>query len=141
MLPLVCDVRDEEAIRAAIEQTSDHFGGLHVLVTNAGGPPPGTLEDFQAEAWRAALELNLLSTINLCRHALPHLRRAAQEDGLARIIMVTSVSAKQPVPNLYLSNVARAGVQGFAKSLAEEVGPEGHHRQHDPARLHPHQPA
>ena len=125
VLPLVCDVRDEAAIRAAVQRTSEHFGGLHVLVTNAGGPPPGTVEDFDAEAWREAMELNLLSTINLCRHALPHLRRAAKEDGLARVIMVTSVSAKQPVPNLYLSNVARAGVQGFAKSLAEEVGPDG----------------
>ena len=125
VLPLVCDVRDEAAIEAALGRTLEHFGGLHVLVTNAGGPPPGTVEDFDAEAWREALELNLLSTINLCRHALPHLRRAAGEDGLGRIIMVTSVSAKQPIPNLYLSNVARAGVQGFAKSLAEEVGPDG----------------
>ena len=125
VLPLVCDVRDEAAIEAAVGRTSEHFGGLHVLVTNAGGPPSGTVEDFDAEAWRGALELNLLSTINLCRHALPHLRRAAREDGLGRIIMVTSVSAKQPIPNLYLSNVARAGVQGFAKSLAEEAGADG----------------
>ena len=125
VLPLVCDVRDEGAIKRAVGRTSGHFGGLHVLVTNAGGPPPGTVEDFDAEAWRQALELNLLSTINLCRHALPHLRHGAKEDGLGRIVMVTSVSAKQPIPGLYLSNVARAGVQGFAKSLAEEVGPDG----------------
>lgn len=125
VLPLVCDVRDEEAIERAVRQTSEHFGGLHVLVTNAGGPPPGAVDDFDAEAWRDALELNLLSTINLCRHALPLLRRAAKEDGLARIIMITSVSAKQPIPGLYLSNVARAGVQGFAKSLSEEVGADG----------------
>lgn len=124
VLPLVCDVTDEEAIVQAISDTVSRFGGLHILVTNAGGPPSGFVGDFDAAAWREALELNLMSTINLCRHALPHLRQAATS-GLARIVMVTSVSAKQPIPNLYLSNTARAGVQGFAKSLAEELGPEG----------------
>ncbi len=124
VLPLVADVTDEEAIIVACQETVAYFGGLHILVTNAGGPPAGYIADFDADAWRKALELNLLSTINLCRHAVPHLRKAAQE-GLARIIMITSISAKQPIPNLYLSNTARAGVQGFAKSLAEELGPEG----------------
>lgn len=125
LLPLVCDVTDEEAIADAIAATVNAFGALHVLVTNAGGPPTGTVDDFDADAWRDALELNLVSTINLCRHALPHLRRAAADDQHARILMVSSISAKQPIPNLYLSNTARAGVQGFAKSLSEEVGPEG----------------
>lgn len=124
VLPIVCDVRDEAQIRAAISHTVDHFGGLHILVTNAGGPSSGKIDDFDADHWKAALELNLMSTINLCRHALPALRDAAQS-GLARILMISSVSAKQPIPNLYLSNTARAGVQGFAKSLSEELGPEG----------------
>lgn len=124
VLPLVCDVRDEDAIADAMAATEAAFGGLHVLVTNAGGPPSGYVDDFDAADWRDALELNLVSTINLVRHALPALRRAA-EAGHARIVMVTSVSAKQPVPNLYLSNVSRAGVQGFAKSLSEELGPDG----------------
>lgn len=126
VLPLVCNVTDEGQIVRMIEHVVDRWGMLNILVTNAGGPPAGYLEDFTADNWRAALELNLLSTINLCRHALPHLRRAAREpNGLARILMITSISAKQPIPNLYLSNAARAGVQGFAKSLAEELGPEG----------------
>lgn len=126
LLPLACDVTDEAQIRAAIDRTAGRFGALHLLVTNAGGPPAGFVDDFDADQWRAALELNLISTVNLCRHALPHLRAAARgDDGLARILMITSVSAKQPVPNLYLSNAARAGVQGFAKSLAEELGPAG----------------
>lgn len=125
VLPLVCDVTDEAAVRRAVERTVDHFGGLHVLVTNAGGPPAGTATAFDAAAWRRALELNLMSTISLCTAALPALRRAAQKDEHARIVMVTSVSAKQPIPTLALSNTARAGVQGYAKSLAEDVGPEG----------------
>jgi len=126
ILPLVCDVSQESMVQTAIERTVEHFGALNILITNAGGPPTGTVEDFSADDWRSALELNLVSTINLTRAALPHLRRAARGDNpLARILMVTSMSAKQPVPGLYLSNVSRAGVQGFAKSLSEEVGVEG----------------
>lgn len=125
-LPVVCDVTDEAQIISALQQTVDHFGALHILITNAGGPPSGFIGDFTAEDWRRGLELNLMSTINLCRHALPHLRKgAAGPDGWGRILMITSISAKQPIPNLYLSNTARAGVQGFAKSLSEELGPEG----------------
>ncbi len=125
VLALACDVTDEAQIEGAIGRAADHFGGLHILITNAGGPPTGFIDDFDAEQWRMGLELNLMSTINLCRHALPHLRRAAAEDGHARILMITSMAAKQPVPNLYLSNTARAGVQGFAKTLSEELGPTG----------------
>lgn len=124
VLPLVCDVTDEAAVEEAIEETVDTFGALHVLVTNAGGPPSGTAAEVDLEAYREAVELNLMSTISLCEAALPHLRTAAETDDHARIIMVTSVSAKQPIPSLALSNTARAGVQGYAKSLAEDVGPE-----------------
>ncbi len=124
VLALTCDVTDEDQIQEAFEQTEARFGGIHILVTNAGGPPAGFVDDFDAADWRGALELNLMSTINLCRRALPYLRRSAKE-GLARIIMITSVSAKQPILNLYLSNVSRAGVQGFAKTLSEELGAEG----------------
>ncbi len=125
-LPVVCDVTDEMQIAAALQQAVDHFGALHILVTNAGGPPAGYIEDFSAADWRKALELNLMSTINMCRLGLPHLRKGAQgAGGWGRILMITSISAKQPIPNLYLSNTTRAGVQGFAKSLAEEVGAEG----------------
>ena len=125
VLPLVCDVTDEHQIDTAIRAAVDRFGFFNILVTNAGGPPAGFIGDFDAEAWRAALELNLMSTINLTRGSLPHLRHGVRENGLGRIIMITSVSAKQPIPNLYLSNVSRAGVQGFAKSLSEEVGSDG----------------
>ena len=125
ILPLVCDVTDEADVQAAIESTVDTFGGLHVLVTNAGGPPSGAATEVDLEAYREAVELNLMSTIALCDAALPHLRAAAEEDKHARIVMVTSVSAKQPIPTLALSNTARAGVQGYAKSLADDLGPTG----------------
>lgn len=125
VLPLACDVTDEAAVRRALSAAAEHFGALHVLVANAGGPPSGPLGSFSAADWRAALELNLMSTIHLCTHARPHLERAAERDGHARIVIVTSISAKQPVAGLALSNAARAGVQGYAKSLAEDIGPLG----------------
>ena len=123
--PLVCDVTDEHSIKAAIDATVERFGKLNVLVTNAGGPPSGKIEEFSADDWRRALELNLMSTINLCAAGRPHLEEAASTDGHARIIMVSSVSAKQPLASLPLSNTSRAGVQGFAKSLSRELGASG----------------
>lgn len=125
VLPLVCDVTDDAAVESAIDETVDTFGGLHVLVTNAGGPPSGTATEMSRTDYREALELNLMSTVALCEAALPHLRTAAATDNHARIVMVTSVSAKQPIPTLALSNTARAGVQGYAKSLAADVGEAG----------------
>ena len=126
ILPLVCDVTNEDHIMRALYEVTERWSGLNILITNAGGPPAGFIDDFSSENWREAIELNLISTINLCRHALPLLKKAAnEEDALSRILMVTSVSARQPIPNLYLSNTSRAGVQGFAKSLSLELGPLG----------------
>lgn len=125
VLAVECDVTDEDQVRYALGRTAEHYGALHILITNAGGPPTGFIDEFSADTWRMGLELNLVSTINMCRHALPYLREAARTSGLARILMITSIAAKQPVPSLYLSNTARAGVQGFAKTLSEEVGPAG----------------
>lgn len=125
IFPMVCDVTQESQVRLAIHKSVQKFGHLHILFTNAGGPKTGLIDDFTEEDWRDGIELNLLSTINLCRHALPHLRRAAHEHQHARILMLTSIAAKQPIGSLYLSNTSRAGVQGFAKTLSEEVGKEG----------------
>jgi len=123
--PVVCDVTQEAQIRLTIEKCVERFGQLHILLTNAGGPKTGLMDDYTEEDWRDGLELNLLSTINLCRYALPHLRVAARQDGHARILMLTSIAAKQPIGSLYLSNTSRAGVQGFAKTLSEEIGKDG----------------
>ncbi|MCY4172400.1 MAG: SDR family oxidoreductase [Bacteroidetes bacterium] len=125
ILPLVCDVTQESQIQSAITKSTAKFGHLHILLTNAGGPKTGQIDDFSEQDWRDGLELNLVSTINLCRHALPHLRSAAENDGHARILMLTSIAAKQPINSLYLSNTSRAGVQGFAKTLSEELGQHG----------------
>lgn len=125
IFPRVCDVTQISQIRSAMEQSVERFGHMHILLTNAGGPKTGMIDDYNEEDWKSGMALNLLSTINMCQVALPHLRKAAHEDGHARILMLTSIAAKQPIPSLYLSNTSRAGVHGFAKTLSEEVGKDG----------------
>jgi 3-oxoacyl-[acyl-carrier protein] reductase len=121
VLAVTGDVTREDDVRQMIAETVRKFGRLDVLITNAGGPPPGFFDDFTADHYRQAVELNLLSTINLCREAVPHMR----ERKWGRIVAITSIAAKQPVQNLILSNTARAGVLGFLKSLADQVGGAG----------------
>ncbi|WP_038037760.1 SDR family oxidoreductase [Thermorudis peleae] len=115
-----CDLRNAEDITRFVQAAVDHFGGLDILVTNAGGPPAGGFTDFDDAGWQAGYELTLLSAIRLTRAALPALRQR----GKGCIIMLTSSSVKQPIPNLILSNVFRAGVTALAKSLAEELAPD-----------------
>ncbi|MGC4191800.1 MAG: SDR family oxidoreductase [Thermomicrobiales bacterium] len=98
-------------------------GRLDILVCNAGGPPPGTFSDF-AEAgddvWLAAIQLNLMSMVRLSRAALPHLEARG-----GSITNIVSISVKQPIPHLVLSNTARTAVIGFARSLSGEFAPRG----------------
>lgn len=119
VLPLVADVTRAEDARRFVQAAVDRWGRLDILVTNAGGPPSGTFEDFDEEAWLQAWNLNFLSTVRLIYAALPHLKQADS----GRIITITSVSAKQVLPNLILSNAVRAGVHGLVKTLAQELGP------------------
>jgi 3-oxoacyl-[acyl-carrier protein] reductase len=115
------DVRDTAAVGAWIDDIADQWGGLHIVVPNAGGPPGGTATSFGLDAYRDAVELNLLSQIGMTQAALPHLRAA----GWGRIIFVTSVAVRQPIPTLALSNTARAGIAGYAKSLVADLGGAG----------------
>jgi 3-oxoacyl-[acyl-carrier protein] reductase len=117
VLPLVADVMHPEQITAAIDATVTQFGGLDVLVTNAGGPPPGSFETVSDTDFVNAIELNLLSTIRLCRAAVPHMK-----DRGGSIVTITSISVKQPLQDLILSNTARSGVLGLVKSMANELG-------------------
>jgi 3-oxoacyl-[acyl-carrier protein] reductase len=121
VLAIAGDVTDEAHVRSLVSQTKAHFGAVDILVANAGGPPAGFFDDFSAEHYRQAVELNLISTINLCREAVPYMRKR----GWGRIVAITSIAAKQPVENLILSNTARAGVLGFMKSLSQQVASEG----------------
>lgn len=115
------DVSIPEQAEDLVERVRDRFGSIDILICNSGGPPAVSFRDAPVEAWKAALDLNLVSTVRLCRAAVPHMRKRQW----GRIICLTSIAALQPLPGLILSTTARAGVLGFAKSLSDELAPEG----------------
>lgn len=117
---IAADVTDNAAAAAMVKQAAETLGGLDVLVTNAGGPPAGVFDDFEQDAWESAVQLNLLSAVNLIRVALPHLRQSEK----ASILTITSIAAKQPVTNLTLSNAVRPAVVGLTKTLSLELAAE-----------------
>jgi 3-oxoacyl-[acyl-carrier protein] reductase len=117
----VADVTNKAQVKALVSHVVEEFGSLDILICNAGGPPSGMAEEFDTDDYSNALELNLLSTVNLCYEALPHMKK----QNWGRIINMTSVSAKQPIDTLILSNTARSGVLGFSKSLSNQVASYG----------------
>lgn len=121
VLAVPADLTDPDAVDAAVDQARQALGDLHILVTNTGGPPSGPFEDHSADVWRQAIAQNLESVVNLVRAVLPGMK----ERRWGRIVNVTSISVKQPVGGLILSNAVRAGVTGFAKTIANEAGPFG----------------
>jgi len=118
---LVADVSHPAGASSFIDQARERLGGIDILVPNAGGPPPGTFASTDLDAYPAALDLNLLSTVAMCKAAVP----AMQEQRWGRVVAITSVSVRQPIASLILSNTARAGVTGFLKTLAREVAADG----------------
>ncbi len=105
----------------AVRQAQDRMGGVDILVTNNGGPPPGGLDDFGDEDWLRAFRLGCLSALELIKAVLPGMK----ERGWGRIVSMTSVSVKEPIPNLILSNGTRVGLVGAAKTISQEVGSYG----------------
>ncbi len=118
---LVADVSDTEQVARMVDQATDVMGGIDILIANAGGPPPGNFASTDLDAYLPALQLNLLSTVAMCKATVP----AMSERGWGRVVAITSVSVRQPIPHLILSNTARAGVTGFLKTLALEVAATG----------------
>jgi len=121
IIALPGDVARPDDVRRVVDDTAKQLGGIDILVTNAGGPPSGTFESFKPEDWQAAFDQLVMSTVNLIRVALPILRLSEQPV----ILAITSVSLKQPVENLILSNSIRMSVAGLVKTLADELGPSG----------------
>lgn len=115
------DVADRGQVESLVAAAAEHLGGLDVLVCNAGGPPPGGFQATDEEGWRAGYELTLMSAVRLIRAALPQLKSSDQ----ARIVIITSITGRQPIDDLVLSNAYRPGVTGLAKTLCRELGPEG----------------
>ncbi|HEU4391376.1 MAG TPA: SDR family oxidoreductase [Blastocatellia bacterium] len=115
------DVTNEEDIARLVARAVEQHGRIDILVANAGGPPAGYFDDFGSKDYLQAVQLNLISTISLCRAVVPHMR----DRRWGRIVAITSIAAKQPVENLILSNTARAGLHGFLKSLSQQVAEYG----------------
>ncbi len=120
VLANVLDAADPDSISQWMEKTSDAFGGVDLLVVNAGGPPAGDFDDFDDGDWQTAFELTLMSAIRMIRTVLPAMRTA----GGGSILTITSCSAKEPIDFLLLSNVMRSGVTSLAKSLSQQLAPE-----------------
>ena len=120
VLAIAADLSRRSDIVRLVDQTVQHFGGLDILVTNSGGPKAGLFSATTESDWRDAIDLVLLSTVLLCMEAVPHMRR-----GGGRIINITSISAKQPIAGLMLSNALRPAVTGFSKTLANELARDG----------------
>jgi 3-oxoacyl-[acyl-carrier protein] reductase len=106
---------------SAVEAAATALGGLDILVVNAGGPPAANFQGTSLENWDVAHQLTLMSAVRLIKSALPHLKQSDQ----GRIVIVTSISVRQPLSQLVLSNSVRAAVTGMAKTLSGEIGPDG----------------
>lgn len=117
---VVADLSSREGCERLVQRSVERFGAIDALVTNAGGPPSRPFADLDDEDWRNAFELTMMSTVRLTRAALPYLQAAR-----GCIVNITSISVKQPIPGLVLSNSIRPGVVGLGKTLAEELAAGG----------------
>jgi 3-oxoacyl-[acyl-carrier protein] reductase len=118
---LVADVGTEAGATDFVHRAIEHLGGIDILVANAGGPPKARATEATIDDYRAALDLNLISTIAMALAAVPSMRA----QGWGRILAITSVGARQPIPFLAASGTARAGATGFLKALAADVAADG----------------
>jgi 3-oxoacyl-[acyl-carrier protein] reductase len=116
-VPIVADLRERDAPARVAAEAERALGAVDILLANAGGPPSTVFATTREEQYAAALELNLMASIRLAQACVPGMR----ERKWGRVIFLTSMAAKQPIPGLLLSNTARSGLLGFAKTLAFEV--------------------
>ena len=121
VIGLVGDASLPDVPAKLVQQTVDAFGGLDILITNTGGPKPGSIDSLDEEAWQKGIDLCLMAHVRLIKSALPHLRKS----DAASILTVTSLTVKQPLPNVLISNSVRTATIGLTKSLAIELGREG----------------
>ena len=121
VIPLTADVSDPDQATALVKTAMEAMGGVDIVIANAGGPPPSTFESTELDAYVEAFRLNALSTIALCAAAIPAMRSR----GWGRVVAITSISVREPIAGLMLSNTARAGLTGFLKTTAREVARDG----------------
>lgn len=118
---VVCDVGDAAGGGAFVAAATEALGGLDILVTNAGGPAPGTFATTGVDDYPTAIDLNLMSVVGMCKAAVPSMVAA----GWGRVVAITSISVRQPITTLILSNTARAGATGFLKTVALDTAGSG----------------
>ena len=122
LLSISGDISKFSFLQSLVTQVQHHYkGSIDILVNNSGGPPPGESTSINDKAWKKAIEGNLMSVIRLCSMVLPGMK----EKKWGRIINLTSTGAKEPGANMSLSNVTRAGVAAYSKTLSQEVGQDG----------------
>lgn len=121
VLPLPADVSVPSDAEGIVRDATKGFGKLDIVLANAGGPPPGPFLAHDHATWVRAIETNLLSTVSLFRAALPGML----ERKWGRLLVITSLSALEPIPGLILSSASRAGVLGLVKGLSDETAPQG----------------
>lgn len=119
VLPVRADVTRLEDIKGFVKTAVEAYGGVDILVTNAGGPPPGNFEDVGDEEWYSTYDLTFLSAVRLIRECIPYMKQKRW----GRVVVMTSMSVKQPIDNLVLSNAVRLAVVGMAKSLVKDLAP------------------
>ena len=115
------DFTNSKDLEALVDQVQSDLGPISILVTNSGGPPPGTFDDASDEKWQRAYELTFLSAVRLIRLVLPGMQQARW----GRIINFASRALREPIGNLMISNAVRLAVAGMAKTLATEVAEFG----------------
>ena len=115
--PIQADVSTVAGAQAFIAAAIAELGGVDILVTNAGGPPPGTFASTPIEEFDAALQMNLTAMASMCKDTVP----AMQAQKWGRVLAITSTSVRAPMPTLILSNTARTGLTGYLKTVALEV--------------------
>jgi len=115
------DLTENGVPERVVGEAVQKLDGLDILITNTGGPPAGKFQSFNDQDWHKALDLALMSHVRLIRSALPHLKQSSA----ASVLTITSVSVKQPIPNLVLSNSIRSATVNLTKTLALELGPQG----------------
>ena len=119
--PVACDLTHADSPEKLVREAESKFGGVDILINNTGGPPPGTFESFDDVAWENAFNLTLMSVVRMSRAVLPTMIGR----GWGRIINLASISVKQPIAGLLLSNALRSAVVGMAKTLSQEVADKG----------------
>ncbi|HEY9854486.1 MAG TPA: SDR family oxidoreductase [Stenomitos sp.] len=119
--PLTCDLSEPGAGERVVQEAIQALGGVDILVSNTGGPPTGRFEDLAPEAWQTGFTGLFMSAVEAMRAALPGMRAR----GFGRLLLVTSVAAKEPLPDLTISNALRAGLLGLVNSVSREVAAAG----------------